>query len=104
MESSQNSPAPVSSLNLSPLVGLLAALLIANLVSAFILFKLLPKAEVTVIPKWEYKCESVSDASFSSEMNTLGDEGWEVVAARRAQGSDEVMKYEMILKRPKPKK
>ena len=34
-------------------------------------------------------------------MSKLGDEGWELVFARRASGSDEKMSYEMIFKRAK---
>lgn len=93
---------PVS--KISPVVGLLTGLLIANVACALLLFKLLPEAEASVIPKFEYKVESVADLSFSTEMDALGAQGWEMVAARRAQGSLHDMSYEMIFKRPKAKR
>ncbi len=34
-------------------------------------------------------------------MAKIGNDGWELVFARRANGSDERMSYEMIFKRPK---
>jgi hypothetical protein len=103
MESAPQPSIPVSNPS-SAVVGLLTALLLANLSSVFLLLKLLPQPEATVIPKWEYKCESVPDTSFERGMNALGEDGWEVVAARRAKGSDDDMSYEMVLKRPKAKK
>jgi hypothetical protein len=54
--------------------------------------------------KWEYKIESVPDSTFESGMSALGDEGWELVFARRAssgEGSSAVFSYEMVFKRPK---
>jgi hypothetical protein len=51
-------------------------------------------------PRWEYRIESPSDTSFESTMRMLGDEGWELVFARRAQNHiSEKMEYEMIFKR-----
>jgi hypothetical protein len=50
--------------------------------------------------KWEYKITAVPDANFTEDMNKLGNEGWELVFARRASGGGE-FSYEMIFKRPK---
>ena len=53
---------------------------------------------------WEYRIESVPDASFDSRINAMGKDGWELVFARRASdGSDysPTFSYEMIFKRPK---
>jgi hypothetical protein len=47
---------------------LLASLLIVNLVSLFVLMKLLPTPEATVLPKWEYTIESVADLEFETGM------------------------------------
>lgn len=55
-------------------------------------------------PKWEYKIEAVPDLSFESSMTTLGDDGWELISARRAssgEGKSAVFSYEIIFKRPK---
>ncbi|MBT9585164.1 hypothetical protein IV102_17605 [bacterium] len=68
---------------------LLASLLIVNLISLFVLMKLLPTPEATVLPKWEYTIESVADLEFEAGMRKLGEEGWEIVFARRASGSDD---------------
>lgn len=51
--------------------------------------------------KWEYKITSVPDSKFTEDMNKLGDEGWELVFARRARGMGDEFSYEMIFKRPK---
>jgi len=51
-------------------------------------------------PKWEYKVEGISDLRFDVDMKVMGNEGWELVTARRA-GSEYSVKYEMIFKRPK---
>lgn len=52
-------------------------------------------------PAWEYRIESVDDLGWESNMSAIGADGWELVFARRAQGSDERMMYETIFKRQK---
>lgn len=58
-------------------------------------------------PKWEYKILAVADQVFTTEMQRLGDDGWEVVSTRRATtGPDEpnskpIFAYEIIFKRSK---
>ena len=54
--------------------------------------------------QWEYRIESLPDRTFDQRINALGQEGWELVFARRASdGSDysPTFSYEMIFKRPK---
>lgn len=80
---------------------LLTALLVANLLSLLVLFQLLPHPTTVAAQQWEYKIESVPDLTWDEGMNKLGSEGWELLFARRANGSDEKMSYEMIFKRPK---
>ena len=56
---------------------------------------------------WEYHIEAVPDLSFNTRMNQLGQEGWELVTARRASDGDTdnpTMSYEMIFKRSTTKK
>jgi hypothetical protein len=55
--------------------------------------------------KWEYKIEAVPDIGFETRINNLGNEGWELVFARRASTGKELgdkteFSYEMIFKRP----
>lgn len=53
------------------------------------------------VTKWEYKIESPSDYSFTSEMDRLGSEGWEMISARRASSEfGTTVGYEVIFKRP----
>jgi hypothetical protein len=59
----------------------------------------------TLIPtqKWEYKIASPNDLIFDIEVNKLGEQGWELVSARRAtsgSGISSGASYEMIFKRP----
>lgn len=51
-------------------------------------------------PKWEYLIESPGDLRFEETMDTLGQDGWELVFARRAtsRGGGSAS-YEMIFKR-----
>ncbi len=51
--------------------------------------------------KWEYMIESPSDYTFSSTMDRYGEQGWELVFARRASDSSGSMSYECIFKRRK---
>lgn len=51
--------------------------------------------------KWEYKIAEVPDTNFTEDMGKLGDEGWELVFARRASSENGEFSYEMIFKRPK---
>ena len=80
---------------------LLTALLVANLLSLLFLFQLLPHPTTVAAQQWEYKIESVPNLTWDEGMNKLGNDGWELLFARRANGSDEKMSYEMIFKRPK---
>lgn len=49
---------------------------------------------------WEYRIDSINDLHFQSEMNSLGEEGWELVFARRARNSiTDEFSYECIFKR-----
>lgn len=52
-------------------------------------------------PAWEYRIASVPDLEWDTKMAALGDEGWELVFARRASGGDDKMLYEAIFKRQK---
>lgn len=56
--------------------------------------------------EWEYKIESFEDILFDSGMNRMGNEGWELVSARRALTGEEYSRrgiYECIFKRIKQK-
>ncbi|MDA7681348.1 DUF4177 domain-containing protein [Verrucomicrobiales bacterium] len=48
--------------------------------------------------KWEYRIVSPSDADFISILNDYGNDGWQLVSARRAINSN-TASYECILKR-----
>jgi hypothetical protein len=57
-------------------------------------------SRIGAVPKWEYRIESPSDSAFDTEMEKLGEEGWELVFARRATTSTGVTaSYEMIFRR-----
>ena len=52
--------------------------------------------------KWEYQIISPSDSKFDEKMNEMGNEGWELITARRATSSySSSASYEMIFKRKK---
>ena len=54
---------------------------------------------------WEYIIVSIEDFEFNEKMKKLGDEGWELVFARRALASEGLYSsrplYECIFKKPK---
>jgi len=50
-------------------------------------------------PKYEYMIVSPDDYTFTTEMNEYGEEGWQLVFARRASDSSDIMSYEIILMR-----
>jgi hypothetical protein len=56
--------------------------------------------QLGVKQNWEYRIESPSDTYFESEMEAIGNDGWELVFARRATGDFGGASYEMIFKRP----
>ena len=52
--------------------------------------------------KWEYRLEAPSDVLFEETMKDLGNEGWELVNARRATSKYKSgASYEMIFKKKK---
>lgn len=53
------------------------------------------------IPKWEYTIISPTDLQFEIKMDEAGEEGWELVFARRASSGESEFCYECIMKRPK---
>lgn len=52
-----------------------------------------------VPPKWEYGIEWFEDNDFATSVNKVGQEGWEMVFARRATNANEKYGYEMIFRR-----
>lgn len=52
--------------------------------------------------KFEYRIEHISDYNFTDEMNSCGDDGWELAFARRAiDTTTDRASYEVIFKRRK---
>ncbi len=51
--------------------------------------------------KWEYLTEFSQDVFFETTVDRHGDNGWELVFARRASDSSDKFGYECIFKRPK---
>ena len=74
------------------IVILLSAMLVAQLFGL--------TSTKTSTTQWEYTVKSPSDSELSSALERLGDQGWELVFARRASSSAD-FSYEMIFKRPK---
>lgn len=59
-------------------------------------------SEAIAAPKWEYSITSFPDSALQTEIDKMGDGGWEMVFARRASDGNTVhatMSYEMIFKR-----
>ena len=88
----------------APILNRLSALICLLLVICGIGIFVIVRGSRTAETRWEYRIEDVPDRSFNDEMNKMGEEGWELVFARRASDGSEyhpTMSYEMILKRPK---
>lgn len=51
--------------------------------------------------EWEYMIDSIPDSIFTTIMNLHGENGWELVFARRASNIDDTFAYEVIFKRPR---
>jgi len=54
-----------------------------------------------ILKQWEYKIESPSDSLVLESLDNWGEDGWELVFARRATSSYSDPSYEMIFRRPK---
>lgn len=50
---------------------------------------------------WEYTVVMPPDPGLEDRLNDLGEDGWELVFARRAMTDLDIARYEMILKRRK---
>lgn len=82
---------PVPQTPETPFYALLLLILIACLLGVLVYASVTgAKAE-----QWEYRVVTPDDAELKKEMNELGREGWELVAARRTSGGS----YEMVFKR-----
>lgn len=49
--------------------------------------------------RWEYIVVALPDPSFEADAKKLGDEGWEIITARRASNERDEYSYEVIAKR-----
>ena len=74
-------------------IGLLAAMLAAQLFGL--------TSTKTSTTQWEYTVDSPSDGTLEMAFERLGNQGWELVFARRATSEYGSASYEMIFKRPK---
>lgn len=86
-------PAAVTRGDLRIVIGLLVALLGAQLLGL--------TSTQSSATRWEYRVESPEDALLQVVLDRSGLDGWELVFARRATTDLGSVKYEMILKRPK---
>ena len=73
----------------------------------FLLAILVVSAWGTFAPKhYEYKVAGSPDDTLERDLNRIGEEGWEVISARRATKdaslSKPEMMYEFVLKRQRP--
>ena len=105
-EASRDSSSVKPTLTTNPLRRNLTAaqgtMLLLLILVAFVAWGYLKPAQ-----RWEYKIQSIADEQFTTELNKLGDDGWEMVFARRASSEvSDIAKekpkfsYEMIFKRP----
>lgn len=85
-------PSVVSTSHVYWIIGLLSALLVSQLVSLM--------TTGTSNARWEYTIEAPYDSSLETSLERLGNEGWELVSARRATGGVSAS-YEMIFRRAK---
>jgi hypothetical protein len=78
--------------------GWLAIVLLAGILGLMSWHTVKNTATVT---KWDYHVDGIADKDLYPAMMAAGSKGWELVFARRAEGSEtHEMMYEMIFKRP----
>ncbi len=84
------------------LFGILVVLVFQSIQSQITKDKVEPTISDKVEPtRWEYTLESPSDVILQPSLERLGNNGWELVFARRASSELGSASYEMIFKRPK---
>lgn len=52
--------------------------------------------------RWEYDVVSIPDGAWNTKAQQLGNDGWEIVSARRASDAEDNFAYECIVKRANP--
>lgn len=90
-------PAPIDALKVQGVIIIALLLFIAGILA----YKFLHKPDHP--QRFEYKIESITDKDFIDGVNKLGNDGWDLVFARRAtsgEGYLSTASYEMIFKRP----
>jgi hypothetical protein len=73
-------------------------ILLAVLV-AFECLKLTKASEAIYQPVYDYNIVYLKDSTFEEDMKTMGNEGWEIVNARRASSGEDTWGYECIIKK-----
>lgn len=85
--------------SLTIILGISAVCLMV-IMSIMIYSTFFQKSFVATMPKWEYKIVSPEDSLLDAELKIIGENGWDIIFARRAMGKNEEYKYEMLIKRP----
>ncbi len=92
---SQESPTAIARGHFYAVISILILILLSQLLGF--------SKSSTAKTKWEYLIDSPSDSGLTRAMDKRGEEGWELVFARRATSASTYgsPSYEMIFKRPK---
>lgn len=79
--------------------GISIIIVLLAILVAFEGLKITKKGEALYQSVYDYNIVYVKDLTFEEDMKVMGNEGWEIINARRARDNDDNWGYECIIKR-----
>ena len=80
-------------------LGISIVIVLLAILVAFDTLEFTKKSDAIYQSVFDYNIVYVKDAAVEDDMKTMGNEGWEIVNARRASDGEDNWGYECIIKR-----